>query len=213
MKKQILAIVAVAALATPAMAQSFNSDSGTVFGLPSSLYGAAAGPAYAGTWNSHGPAYNPVGLNGVALAGVNVTSFGGFAGFSFNNPGTIGDDQALMDDGIDGTHNVTVTGLSAGTYNVFTYAWAPDSAAAFTNVSVNGQPNQLIGGAWPGGHQQGVTYALHTVNLLAGQSINIVTSAGISFSTFNGFQIALVPGPAGLAMLGMGLLASRRRRN
>src|SRR6202008_4056147 len=91
-------------------------------------------------------------------------------GFVFDNPGTAGDDGKLMDDAHDGALTLTFAGLLNGDYDVYTYAWAPDSGTFLTNVSVVGSPNpmQAIGGSWPGGFAQGVTHAKHRVSVTNG---------------------------------------------
>ncbi len=73
---------------------------------------------------------------------------------------------------------------------MYTYAWAPDNAAYVSEVSVAGSPDpsQFIGGGWPGGHSQGTTYALHTVDVVDGTiAISVATNSG--FGSVNGFQL------------------------
>jgi hypothetical protein len=84
---------------------------------------------------------------------------------------------------------ITFSGLAAGTYDVYTYAWAPDSAAYRTGVSVNGSTVASVGGAWGGTYAVPVTHALNTVAITAGQDIVLNLSVITSFATFNGVQI------------------------
>ncbi len=92
----------------------------------------------------------------------------------------------------------TITGLAAGDYTVYTYAWAPDDASFRTEVSVTpaNEGPQLVGGTWPGSIQnaQGILYARHTLTLAPGGGILVGTSTVTGFGSLNGLQI--VPGIA-----------------
>jgi hypothetical protein len=210
-----LAVAVVAALPLVALGQSFNIDHGDGFGTPSDAYGAAA--AQPGSWNNVSFTDFAVPLNDLsgAATGVTATVGGPIAPFSFDNPGTAGDDHALMDDlfdvgGAGGAGSVTISGLAAGTYDVYTYAWAPDSAAFITNVTVGGT-TLSSGGAWPGVHASGTTHTEHTVAVAGGTDlvINVATSSG--FGSLNGVQV-VVPEPASLSLLALGGIAVLRRR-
>jgi hypothetical protein len=117
--------------------------------------------------------------------------------FAFDNLGTTGDDQALLDDaqdvgGTGGTTTWTFSNLFGGDYDVYTYAFAPDSATFVSTVSVAGSadPAQNVGGAWTGSHVQGVTYARHGVTGVASAgSIAITIATNSGFGTLNGFQL------------------------
>jgi hypothetical protein len=204
---QLSAAAALLALVTPtAFAQDLNIDIATLTGTPTNAYGGAA--AQPGTWNTLVSATGPYsGLNLLNTAGVattaDVSNTGGFGDFNFNNGGTLGDDQALMDDcqdvgGVGGTTTWTFSQLTNGTYNVYTYSWAPDSGTFLSNVTVPGSSStnpQLVGGNWPGVQTQGVTFAKHTVVVAAGSlSVTIATVSG--FASVNGFQLDLQAGPA-----------------
>jgi len=193
MKTLFAAVAASALFCAPAAAQNFNVDLNATFGTPANTYGAAA--AQAGTWNTLTTA-GPNALLNVSGAATGVSaSANQFILFSFNNAGTSGADEQLMDDGADGARTWTISGLANGTYDVYTYAWAPDSATFLTNVSVNGSATQTVGGAWPGAHALGVTYAQHSATVSAGQ-ITIGLTVVSGFATTNGFQIkAGAPAP------------------
>ena len=198
-----LALLCVLATAPPAAAQAVNVDIGDffAFGLPSSSYGAAA--AQPGAWNSATSASTPAYATSlVDLAGnptpitTSVVSYGNGAGdFAFNNAGTTGDDQALMDDLQDIGAGTSITfwtfdGLADGPYDLYTYAWAPDDATFVTTVTISGRGNTVsTGGAWPGMHVEGVTYARHCVQVTGGQLVVEVQAAGQGFATLNGFQL------------------------
>jgi hypothetical protein len=154
------------------------------------------------------------------LAGgaTGVSTFNtGVGFFNFDNPGTTGDDQALYDDlidvgGVGSNVLITVNGLAPTTYNIFTYAFAPDSDTFRTDVSVNGLPIQSIGGLWPGTSTLGTTFAMHTVTLGAGESLLISATTNTGFGSVNGIQIVPIPEPTSLALLGIPALVGMARR-
>ncbi len=125
--------------------------------------------------------------------------------FSFNNPNTSGSIQTLMDDlsslgASNAKRTLNVRGLPAGTYQVYTYAWDPTSSSASVSVNVNNAGAQQVGGAWPGSFVQGVTHALHTVTIGAGQDIvidfHVLQSGAILHEgALNGLQIVPINVP------------------
>jgi len=97
----------VALAAAPAAAQSINIDFGTPGTAPSPAY---AGAGRAGVWNSLGVlGGTPVPLVGLwgQPTGATIYNAGGTAMLSFDNPGTTGDDAALMDDMFISNNNPT----------------------------------------------------------------------------------------------------------
>lgn len=197
-------IVCIAALAwaPAASAQSLNVDFGTAFGPPSDEYGAAADQP--GVWNSLGgndDAPQPLLDTRGDPSGVTVTPQLPSGPAFFDNPGTSGDDQSLMDDYLDlhsHPQTFTLSGLRAGAYTVYTYAWAPDDAAYYTFVDVNDKGGVPIGGEWPGHHQEGVTFARHTVQVGAGEDLVVYTFA-LLHGSLNGIQVVQAAGcPADL---------------
>ena len=196
MKISVLPLALIAVLTSIGSAQSFNVDIGAAYGTPANTYGGAA--LQPGFWNSmtnDGPL--PLqDLNGgfplgPTLTGSNSSNYG----FGFNNGSTSGDDEKLMDDGHDGALTLDFAGLWNGEYLVFTYAWAPDSAAFSTRVNVVNtvQPPQVVGGAWPSnGFTQGVTHSVHRARVTNG-TLSIQCTAVGSYATINGVQIMPAP--------------------
>ena len=221
-----LALAAALALGTPAFGQSINIDCGanTTYPVPSLAYG--AGASQAGTWNA-APALS----TGLALVDVTGAASGatltvtGAAEYAFNNAGTTGDDQNLLDDvydvgGVGGVATLTVSGLSDGNYEIYTYTWAPDDRVGFcTDVDVAGSASglQTVCGLWTGTHVQGTTYALHSVTVSGGSNVVITAATNVGFGSVNGVQIVpdaggpssyCAPGNANSVSAGGGVLAS-----
>lgn len=178
------------------------SDSNGSFGVPSNTFAGAA--SMPGTWNGIDVALittNPyvsmplVDIAG-ATTGVTLSADGASAtllAFNFDEPNTMGDDEALIDDlgYFAGPGTFTFSGLPAGTYDVITYAMAPDGNMFFTTVDVVGSTSgvQTIGGDFTLGYALGVTHAMHEVTVAAGGDIVIETDVGSTTDSINGFQI------------------------
>jgi hypothetical protein len=180
------------AAAAPAAAQNINIDYGVGAGSPTDEYGAAAD--HPGYWNilaGNDDAPQPLLDTRGEPTGITVTPSLPSGPAFFDNPGTSGDDGALMDDYLDlhsHPQTFTLSGLHAGAYTVFTYAWAPDSPDFTTFVDVNDLGGVGVGGPWPGHHEEGVTYARHAVALAEGEDLVVYTFAP-SHGTLNGLQI------------------------
>jgi len=180
-----------------ARAQSLNVDVGTntTHPVPASTYAAAGSP---GIWNDVSVPVTGqplLGLDGLPT-GATVSQAGGFVNLDYDNSGTAGDDDSLMDDcqdlGPASISSITwsFAGLADGTYTVLTYAWAPDNTTFRTRVTVPGSidPAQDVGGAWPGAQAQGTTYARHGVVVTGGALVvELLVVAG--FGTLNGIQL------------------------
>jgi hypothetical protein len=83
----------------------------------------------------------------------------------------------------------TISGLAAGDYTLYSYAWAPDSATFVSSVNGPGG-TQLVGGAWPGSQQQNITYAVHNYpGIAAGGSVAVTIGDSAGCGTVNGFQL------------------------
>jgi len=202
MHTMIAAGVVSASLAGAAHGQGFNIDYGLAFSAPSDSYGAASGQT--GFWNDLGGSNTaPIALADLNGNATNVTiqNVNGNAAFSFNNALTSGDDEALMDDLLDlgaavQTDTFIIAGLAAGEYDVYTYAWAPDSSTFLTGVSVNGSTQTLVGGAWSG-FAEFITHALDTVTLAGGEDLVFTMEALAGFGSLDGIQVV----PLGVACI------------
>jgi hypothetical protein len=189
-----LIALSLACCASSAAAQNFNIDIGDPLGaVPANTYGAAA--AQPGEWNaiSAGTSAPLVDLGGL-LTSVNLNMGPNSFDFAFDNALTTGDDQALLDDAADvfPSDTYTITGLADGNYEIFTYAWAPDSDFDHVDIQVVGSvdPIQNVGGAWTGSHVQGTTYARHSVTVAGGSSVTInIIEFNFELMTVNGIQI------------------------
>ena len=189
-------VSALAVFVGTAQAQSFNIDVGLGNSAPSSTYGAAA--AQAGTWNEYdvGTTQDLVDLNGLATS-VQFSSTGGAGNYTNNDPGTIGDDDALLDS-IHDLGNIgsiqttyTLTGLANGDYTAYIYGWTPyNSNVNFTRVRIIGgnTGNQVVGGSWTGSHVNLVTYAVDTYTVTAG-TLQIRAKPESGWGSINGVQI------------------------
>lgn len=214
MNARVLGVLfASIALSAEGVAQSFNMDMSSASGTPSSALGAAAGQP--GVWNAVPASSGTVAL--VDLAGI-ATAVSSTClpsttvyDFYYDNPGTLGDDGSLMDDGCDPTYmgaTWTLSGLAPGSYRLFTYAWAPDNASYISRVGVAGSPDpaQTVGGNWPGGYVLGVTHALHHISVGSTGTFSLTVDVAANFATVNGFQLVFdggftllcTPGSAGV---------------
>ncbi len=181
-----------------AVAQSVNIDFGSTLTSPSSTY---AGAGKAGRWNTFASMptsqrFPLLGLVGQPLA-ARVYNIGTTTMLAQDDPGTFGDDAALVDDMYLSFNNpvdacIFFENLWNGSYTVITYAITPSEPARLCRVRVDfGTPGPvMIGGAWPGGHQLGVTYARHTVTVTDGRlGVHSGLFGGNIQSGINGLQL------------------------
>ena len=183
---------------TPAPSDAYSLDLGAGAGRPVDGYVGAGDRA--GVWQEIAALTGgvPVPLDGItgAPSSATLTVAVTRTAFTVDNPDTMRDDAALMDDGLNlgGTAGAPETfvfqGLLDGRYRVTSYAWAPDSANFLTEVTVVGadEPPQEIGGAWPGTFVEGITHAVHTVDVEDG-TLTIETRVTLGFGTLNGVQL------------------------
>ena len=175
-----------------------------VHGAPSAAHGGAAGVG--GIWNevdtedilAGGFPFTATGLVDWTGAGTGITvTFNdlgsGMEPFLYDHPATFGGADALLDDlaFFGGAATLEVEGLTAGRYEVFTYAAVPGSAVDRTRVRVTGSPDppQDVGGISAGGYALGITHARHEVTVTAGSAIVIRLDVAAEFMSVNGFQI------------------------
>ncbi len=202
------AIIASCALLTAvvthhARAQAFNVDFGPPGSAPSSAYSAAGVP---GVWNSVGllaPGVRAplVDVNG-SPSPAQVYMIGCDDVLSSDDPLTLGDDGALMDDMLISFNSpvdacVWVENLPNGLYEVLTYAMTPNVPTELHRVRVDNaaQGPIWIGGAWPGAHQLDVTYARHTVAITGGViGLHSGLWAANITSGINGIQVRRLDG-------------------
>ncbi|MEZ6241677.1 MAG: GC-type dockerin domain-anchored protein [Phycisphaerales bacterium] len=199
MKRSVLTLAVVGLFAFPASAQSFNVEWGSPDTAPPASY---AGVGLAGVWNTFesmasGVDLPLVGLDGAPIA-VTIRNIGFDVVESFDNPGTSGADQALLDDCFV-SYNDPVDGclfmkhVAPGDYRVIMYALAPDDALLKSRLRIdqNLDDPELVGGAWPGAHQEGVTYMRQNATVAADGILNIHSGlfGGEIRSVLNGIQV------------------------
>lgn len=220
----------VCSLSSLASAQSFNIDVGTTGSGPSSSYGAAG---QAGVWNRvraehmtpfmtgpHPSDYMLVDITGAAT-GVGLHQYGGMADLNASDLSVSGNDADLLNDAIL-THSIPLetcvylNGLQNGLYEVLIYAWRPNNPAFIAQTRFDFHPElETVGGAWPGAHQEGVTYSRHIVQVNGGfMGLHIGIPSGGSTAigaAWNGMQvrkIAVTSVPAIESAQGALLMAS-----
>jgi hypothetical protein len=176
-----------------AWSQGFNIDFGTLYGVPSSSYGAASGQP--GSWNQAGLGVTPlVDLSGVASgASVNVLALipncsNGIV------PST--DDELLLNDCFSvlaGTWSADISGLTDGDYLVFLYATSntATSTGAMTvgGVCVPGIPGHPSSTLIEDSSWVGVQVAV------TGGTLAISGGAGASIPAMAGIQVVPAPPP------------------
>jgi hypothetical protein len=193
--------LALAAFSGPALAQSFNIDLGVGgaaggTAAPASTYPAAAGQA--GVWNAVDISVTTTLVDlGGALTGVQLSQSGGNNyNYYWANANTSGDDELLMDDMQDLGNNglkytYTISGLAAGTYDIYFYCWTPYTETDNTVARViGGGGNQVCGGVWAGSHVYGASYVVDAgYTVASGADLQLRVKNNIGWGCFNGIQI------------------------
>ena len=139
-----------------------------------------------------------VDINGIQT-GVGFHQYGGMDLVTTNDPSVTGDDAVLMNDYL-ATPSLTLescmylNGLQNGTYELTVYAWMPNSPGTDQQVRYDFHPGAtLVGGAWPGSHVEGVTYARNVFDVTNGNiGLHVgIPSGGTTFpgAAFNGWQV------------------------
>jgi hypothetical protein len=192
----------------PALAQSINVAIGPAGSTPpGSQYGGAGRP---GVWNViealHASSqFGIVDIDGNPT-GLRIRQVGGTAPLSSDDPATAGDDELLMDHCMRTfTANletcIYVDFLEPGEYEAIVYAWMPNAPDIRAYVSCDeepGFPHHIVGGAWPGGHAEFVTYSRHSA--IVGLNGQLRLHSGIVpghpaalGAAMNGFQLRRLP--------------------
>jgi hypothetical protein len=201
--RSLLSVLALAAAAPCAAAQSFNLDVGDnliIFPVPANSYAGAA--SQTGVWNDVNTPYstNLVKLDGSASSVT--TSSTSSSSYNYFPSTLTGEDRNLMIDiqnlpFIGGPWTWTFSGLQNGDYKLYTYAWAPENNGNKTRVDVSNavEPAQDVGGSWSGGaHALGVTYALHNFTVTSGTFTVTVEGLAAHDGSINAFQLVQLSG-------------------
>ena len=192
-------------LAAPAAAQQrINLDIGTLAGAPSVSFPGEAGQT--GFWHSIPATASALPVrntDGFVVPGLTITISGG-SEFTFDEPLTSGDEEALVDDLSRATGSQTITLSNSQTGSVsaeqlIVYAWAPDDATALSTVRVVAPFTSLgqdIGGAWSplAGGRWGTLYAWTPADgcdfgYVGDLVIQIDPAPGSTTTSVNGLQL------------------------
>lgn len=202
MKPLVLAIGV--GIAGSAFSQSINIDLGSPGSAPGFTYGGAGWP---GTWNDLGITGSFVRVPVVGLDGQAVSARYYQTGLSsildFNMPGTLNDDEKLVDDMALSTNSpvdgcVWVENLLPGNYDVIIYAITPNNSALMsrTRVDFTTPPEIFVGGSWPStGHANGITYSRFNVQTTGTIGLHSGLFGGNIQSGINGLQLIYNDGP------------------
>ncbi|MDX2200444.1 MAG: hypothetical protein SF069_15930 [Phycisphaerae bacterium] len=200
-------LVFALASSSPLLAQSLNIAIGPPTISPSSSYGGAGRP---GVWNAiqalhASSAFGIVDVDGNATS-VRIRQIGGMISRSTNDPGTSGDDEKLMDHCMVTTNPtletcIFIDFLEPGEYEAIVYAMMPAQPGVRAYVSSDeepGFPRIIVGGAWPGQHQELITYSRHhcivgPTGLLRLHSGIVPGDPAALGAAMNGFQIRKLP--------------------
>lgn len=211
---KLLLSLGCVAWASTAFAQSFNIDVSELLNPPTTGYAAAGLPGY---WNAvradhitpftTGPTPQDIMLVDIYgnQTSVGFHQYGGNSHVTDNDPNIDGENADLLNDYL-ATHSAVLescmylNGLQDGTYEVLVYAWMPNQPSVMQKVRFDFNPGseQFIGGAWPGQHEQGVTYSRHIIEVTNGfMGFHVGIPAGGSTAlgaAFNGFQVNYLDG-------------------
>jgi hypothetical protein len=203
-------------------AEMINLDFSNVWGSPPATYGAASGQV--GVWNVYGYPERSTSLSLVDTAGNTISGASLIFDAPYGSAGASGPwvpdaYKPLLADGIStdeyGSYTVTIAGLSAGVYDLYSYAFIPFTTTSFgMTVSVAGalQGTESVTGQFPNpaNYSLNATHALHTLSLTSGESIIItIGSYGPDGdNSLSGLQIVpkSIPEPSTLLLLGSGLV-------
>jgi hypothetical protein len=208
---------AVLLAAGSAVAQSINVDFGSAGSPPLAAYGAQG---LAGTWNEVGvlPPAQRVPLVDVtgAPSGIELYMIGGTALYESDDPATVGDDAALLDDMLIGYNDpvdvcVWFANVPAGEYEVILYGLTPSDPTLQHRLRVDyAVPGAtMCGGAWAGLHLEGVSFVRFRVYTESGYvGLHSGLQGALITSGLNGVQLRANP-PAGTEPPGIDASRSR----
>lgn len=192
---RLIATAVIALVCGPASAQSINIDFGSDAGQPDVEFLGAANQD--GVWNTISPSPGvPVALLDLAGNATSVTITTQMTTGAIPDDQIVGDNEALLEDGLFGNGDVvrtfTFDGLEDGAYTVLVYGFTPTHPSYTTTVippaGITGI--QPIGGAWPGNFQTGVTHGSFDVDVVDGTlTIEYVGSIIGAQGFVNGLQI------------------------
>jgi hypothetical protein len=175
-------LLALALVAAGAGAESFNIDFGSPDEVPPPDYAAAGG---AGVWIGlvapHGSTtFDLIDTDGL-MTDVSVRQLGGTQTLMVDDPAVFGEDALLLEDYLvtfsaDVETCLFFENLDPGLYEVLIYAWMPLGPTIKSLTSIDqeeGAPHVEVGGAWPGEHEELVTYSRHLVEVGADGILNM----------------------------------------
>jgi hypothetical protein len=212
--KQLAMIGFVCVMTQTALGQSFNLDIGQPGAAPSNAYAGAANQP--GHWLSlpgtQGvTVFNLVDINGNAT-NARLSQIGGTQTLLVNDPDVTGDDAILMNDFLITFSTIEnclfFNDMQPGEYEVFIYARMPAQPEVFGYTSVDqepGVPHHQVGGAWPGHHEEFISYSHHTAIVAASGPTagRLYMHSGVvpggdlqNGAALNGVQIRKLPPPS-----------------
>jgi hypothetical protein len=142
-----------------------------------------------------------------------VSEIGGVFGVAYPSPGNTGDFARLLNDAASvgtvvagGRYVYTFAGVSAGIYDLFTYAVNVVGHVVAVPVTVPesiGMQTQVVTGPMPGdAFALGVTHSIHRVVVASGATFRAIVempAGATEHYNVNGFQLAAVPEQGTLA--------------
>jgi len=193
------ALGVVIAAALPAAGQSFNIEWGSAGTVPPSSY---AGVGLPGVWNNFesmaaGVSLPLVGLDGaptivtIRNIGFDVVEVGDLAGAAGGDADLLDDCFTSFNDPVDGC--LFIDNVEPGEYLVIMYGIAPDDDTLLSRLRIdqNPDPEEHVGGAWPGAHAEGVTHMAQYVTVGPDRNLDVHSGlpGGNIRSVLNGMQI------------------------
>lgn len=205
MKTTAITLLPLLLMVHTAHAQSFNIEFGTAGSAPADSY---AGVGLAGVWNTFDSMPNLerfalVGLDGNPIAadimniGFDVIESGTIAGATGDDASLLNDCLTSFNDPIDGC--LFIRFVEPGEYRVVMYGIAPDDVSLLSRLRIdqNDEAPVLVGGAWSGTHEAGITYMVQNATVGSDGRLDIHSGlpSGNIRSVCNGVQVIQLPPP------------------